>query len=112
MHYAIAVRGAATAHLTVYVTVHGPIMTQAGQVTSLDWMGSVPSPDLAALLAINKASDYAQFHAALATWYAPTQNFVYADDHGNIGDISAATTRRSARAASPGCRCRATAAAT
>ena len=69
-------------------------------------MGSVPSPDLAALLAIDKASDFAQFHAALASWRAPTQNFVYADDHGNIGAISAGyypqVARRPALAADAG----------
>ena len=69
--------------------MHGPIMTQAGQTTSVDWMGNVPSPDLAVLLAINTAHDWAQFHAALADWRAPTQNFVYADDRGHIGAISA-----------------------
>jgi penicillin amidase len=41
------------------------------------------------LLAINTAHDWAQFHAALADWRAPSQNFVYADDRGHIGAISA-----------------------
>ncbi len=89
VHYTIAVRGGAAQRLTVDLTVHGPIMTQAGQTTSVDWMGNVPSPDLAVLLAINTAHDWAQFHAALAHWRAPTQNFVYADDRGHIGAISA-----------------------
>jgi penicillin amidase len=92
VHYTIPVRGAATRHLTVDITVHGPIMTQAGQTTSVDWMGNVPSPDLAALLAVDQAASFSQFKAALATWHAPTQNFVYADSDpktGNIGAISA-----------------------
>jgi penicillin amidase len=89
VHYTIAVRGGAAQRLTVDLTVHGPIMTQAGQTTSVDWMGNVPSPDLAVLLAINTAHDWAQFHAALAHWRAPSQNFVYADDRGHIGAISA-----------------------
>jgi penicillin G amidase len=89
VRYTIPVRGAATRTLTVDLTVHGPIMTQAGQTTSVDWMGNVPSPDLAALLAVNAAASFAQFKSALAGWYAPTQNFVYADADGNIGAISA-----------------------
>jgi penicillin G amidase len=89
VRYGIPVRGAATVHLTVDLTVHGPIMTRAGQTTSVDWMGNVPSPDLADILAVYHATDFAQFRAALATWYAPTQNFVYADAAGNIGAISA-----------------------
>ena len=88
VHYTIPVRGAATRHLTVDITVHGPIMTQAGQTTSVDWMGNVPSPDLQALLTVDQAASFSQFKAALATWYAPTQNFVYADADGNIGAIS------------------------
>ncbi|HTX27020.1 MAG TPA: penicillin acylase family protein [Streptosporangiaceae bacterium] len=88
VHYEIPVRGAATVRLTVDLTVHGPIMTQAGQTTSVDWMGNVPSPDLASALAVYHATDFAQFKAALATWYAPSQNFVYADTAGNIGAIS------------------------
>jgi penicillin G amidase len=89
VHYTIPVRGGATIDLTVHITVHGPIMTQAGQTTAVEWMGNVPSPDLAVILAVSKASDWAQFHAALASWRAPSQNFVYADDRGHIGAISA-----------------------
>ncbi len=89
LHYTIPVRGGSTIPLTVDITVHGPIMTKAGQTTAVDWMGSIPSPDLAVMLAVNRASDWAQFHAALANWHAPSQNFVYADDRGNIGAISA-----------------------
>jgi penicillin G amidase len=89
VHYTIPVRGAATRQLTVDLTVHGPIMTQAGQTTSVDWMGNVPSPDLAAMLDVNESATFGEFKAALASWYAPTQNFVYADAAGNIGAISA-----------------------
>ncbi len=89
VHYEIPVRGEAAVKLTVDLTVHGPIMTEAGQATSVDWMGNVPSPDLAAILAVYHATDFAQFKAALAHWYAPSQNFVYADAAGNIGAISA-----------------------
>jgi penicillin G amidase len=88
LHYEIPVRGAATVPLTVKTTVHGPIMTQAGQTTSVDWMGNVPSPDLGAIYAVYQATDFEQFKKALSTWYAPTQNFVYADAAGNIGAIS------------------------
>jgi penicillin G amidase len=87
--YTIPVRGAATVHLAVDVTVHGPIMTQAGQTMAVEWMGNVPSDDLGAMLAVNQAASFAQFRAALAGWHAPSQNFTYADSSGNIGAISA-----------------------
>jgi penicillin amidase len=86
--YTIPVRGGATVHLTVDITVHGPIMTQVGQRMAVDWMGNVPSDDVSAILGVNEASDFAQFRAALAVWKAPTQNFVYADKAGNIGVIA------------------------
>ena len=86
--YTIPVRGGATVHLAVDITVHGPIMTQAGQTMAVDWMGNVPSGDLGALLAVNQATNFTQFRTALAGWKAPTQNFVYADKAGNIGVIA------------------------
>jgi penicillin amidase len=99
VHYQIPVRGASTVNLTVDITVHGPIMTQAGQTTSVDWMGNVPSPDLAAIYGVYQATNFTQFKAALGGWYAPTQNFVYADAAGNIGAISAGYYPQAA----PGC---------
>jgi penicillin G amidase len=89
VHDTIPVRGGRAVPLTVDITVHGPVMTKAGQTTSVDWMGNIPSPDIAVMLAVAKARDFTQFRAALANWRAPSQNFVYADDHGNIGAISA-----------------------
>ncbi len=89
VHYTIDVRGAPAVPLTVDITVHGPVMTQAGQTTAVDWMGNIPSPDIAVMLGVSKARNFAHFRAALAGWRAPSQNFVYADDHGNIGAISA-----------------------
>ncbi|HWF81134.1 MAG TPA: penicillin acylase family protein [Streptosporangiaceae bacterium] len=89
VNYTISVRGGAARHLTVNLTVHGPVMTRAGQTVSVDWMGNVPSPDVAVLQQISVAHNFSQFRAALASWRAPAQNFVYADNRGNIGAISA-----------------------
>jgi penicillin G amidase len=88
VHYTIPVRGGATVNLAVDITVHGPIMTQVGQRMAVDWMGNVPSDDVAALFGVNEATDFAQFRAALTGWRAPTQNFVYADKAGHIGVIA------------------------
>src|SRR3984957_8400973 len=91
-HYTIPVRGGATVHLAVDITVHGPIMTQVGQRMAVDWMGNVPSDDLGALIGINQASDWTQFKAALAGWRAPTQNFTYADRDPVTGAAAAGQT--------------------
>jgi penicillin G amidase len=88
VHYSIPVRGEATKQLTVKITAQGPIISQAGQTMAVDWMGNAPSDDVTALFAVNTASTYPQFKAALAGWHAPTQNFVYADTAGNIGVIA------------------------
>jgi penicillin amidase len=69
--------------------VHGPVITERGQTTSVWWAGNIPSQDLDVLLGIDQASNYQQFRDALRGWYSPTHNFVYADDQGNIGMISA-----------------------
>jgi penicillin amidase len=88
VHYSIPVRGGSTRQLTVDITAQGPIISQAGQQMAVDWMGNAPSGDVAALLGVNVASTFAQFKAALAGWFAPTQNFVYADTSGNIGVVA------------------------
>ncbi|HEY5988999.1 MAG TPA: penicillin acylase family protein, partial [Streptosporangiaceae bacterium] len=87
--YTIPVKNRAAVHLTVDLTAHGPVMTRSGQTTSVYWLGNVTSPDVAVMLAVGKARDFADFRSALAGWRAPSQNFVYADDRGNIGAISA-----------------------
>jgi penicillin G amidase len=89
IRYQIPVHGGPTVRLTVLLSVHGPVMTQARQTTSVDWMGDYPTNDLAAILAVDRAATFGQFRQALSNWHAPTLNFVYADDRGNIGAISA-----------------------
>lgn len=91
--YSIPVKGRAPVRQDVYLTVHGPIFPAdqegiTGETISVDWMGALPSTDSEALLGLLKASNFAQFHDALSLWTAPTLNFVYADDQGNIGMIS------------------------
>jgi penicillin amidase len=87
--YDIPVLGGHTQHLTVKISVHGPVISERGQTTSVWWAGSIPSQDLGVLLRIGQASDFTGFRDALRDWHSPTHNFVYADDRGNIGLISA-----------------------
>ncbi|TMF99404.1 MAG: penicillin acylase family protein, partial [Chloroflexi bacterium] len=89
LSYDIPVLGGATEHLKVRWSVHGPVISQRGQTTSVYWTGNLPSQDLSVLLAIDRASDWGDFTRALRGWLSPTHNFVYADDRGNIGLISA-----------------------
>ncbi|HEU5373944.1 MAG TPA: penicillin acylase family protein [Ktedonobacteraceae bacterium] len=91
--YSIPVKGHSPVHQVVYSTIHGPILSAdqsgiAGQTISVDWMGSLPSTDIEALIGVLKAANFSQFRDALSMWVAPTLNFVYADDQGNIGMIA------------------------
>lgn len=91
IRYTIAVKGAAEAHIDVRLTVHGPILPDPrlpGQPLSITWVGSFVSAQLDCMLGILKASNFAQFSASLQKWVAPTLNFVYADQQGNIGMIA------------------------
>jgi penicillin G amidase len=87
--YDIPVLGAPTDHLTVKYSVHGPVISERGLTTTVWWAGNIPSQDLDVLLRIGQATDFSQFRDALRDWHSPTHNFVYADDQGNIGLISA-----------------------
>jgi penicillin G amidase len=87
--YDIPVLGGTTQHVKVRWSVHGPVISERGQTTSVWWTGNLPSQDLGVMLGIDRASSWQQFKDALKGWLAPTHNFVYADDQGNIGLISA-----------------------
>src|SRR3989454_7985599 len=87
--YQIPVLGGTTEHVTVKWSVHGPVISERGQTTSVWWSGNLPSQDLGVLMNAGRASNWQEFREALRGWYSPTHNFVYADDQGNIGLISA-----------------------
>jgi penicillin G amidase len=89
VHYDIPVKGRASERLDVPVTVHGPILEQQGHTYAVSWTGDLPSQDITVLLRIVRASDHQTFRDALRDWRAPTLNFVYADDGGHIGQVSA-----------------------
>jgi penicillin G amidase len=87
--YDIPVAGGKTQHLTVKYSVHGPVISERGLTTSVWWAGNIPSQDLSVLLRLDRAANFDDFRGALKDWLSPTHNFVYADDQGNIGLISA-----------------------
>jgi penicillin amidase len=89
VNYDIPVLGEATQHLAVKLSVHGPVINERGLTTSVWWAGNLPSQDLDVVLRVGQASDWQGFRDALRGWLSPTHNFVYADDKGNIGLISA-----------------------
>lgn len=89
VNYDIPVLGGATQQIAVKLSVHGPVITERGLTTSVWWAGNLPSQDLDVMLRVGQASDWQGFREALRGWLSPTHNFVFADDKGNIGLISA-----------------------
>jgi penicillin G amidase len=87
--YDIPVLGGPSDHLVVKLSTHGPVITERGLTTSVWWAGNLPSQDFEVLMRVGQASDFTGFRDALREWHSPTHNFVYADDAGNIGLISA-----------------------
>lgn len=73
----------------VVITRHGPLLSGlVGEITAtplaLRWIGHQPGQLVRAILQMNRAQDWDAFDAALADWSAPSQNFVFADQAGNI----------------------------
>jgi penicillin amidase len=87
----IKVRGAADVPLRIRVTRFGPVVSDvialpAGELPlSLRWTALEATREAEAMLGMTRATNFAEFRAALRNFEAPAQNFVYADVEGNIG---------------------------
>ena len=80
----IAVKDEPPVKTTLFLTVHGPVLTRDGLTISMRWTGAEPVSEVEALLSADKASDYGEFMTAIRKWAVPPQNFMYADEKGNI----------------------------
>jgi len=85
----IHVRGGHDVAVDVERTNRGVVLTPLipgeRRTITLRWDVYDPNAGGYPLLAMNQASNWTEFRAALSTWWAPTQNVVYADDQGHIG---------------------------
>jgi penicillin amidase len=85
----IHVRFGSDVNLDVARTTHGvvisPLIPGEKRTLALKWDVYDPKSSGYPLLAINTASNWTEFRAALAQWWGPTQNVVYVDDQGHIG---------------------------
>ncbi|MGQ9559352.1 MAG: penicillin acylase family protein [Candidatus Oleimicrobiaceae bacterium] len=88
----IAVKDAPAVVQEVHLTVHGPIInevhalaTQVGKAVAMRWVGHEDSDEIAALRTVLRAGSWTEVVAGLRTYGTPAQNFVYADEEGNIG---------------------------
>ncbi|MFP5237094.1 MAG: penicillin acylase family protein [Acidobacteriota bacterium] len=82
------VRGGHDVTINVESTDHGPIVTPIipGETRpiALRWTLYDPSLHSVPLFAMNTATNWKEFSAAIEEWAWPTQNLVYADDQGHI----------------------------
>jgi penicillin amidase len=85
----IHVRGGKDVTIDVESTDHGPIVNpiltmSETRTIALKWNLYDPALETLPLYAMNTASNWAEFSAALANWCWPAQNLVYSDDQGHI----------------------------
>jgi penicillin G amidase len=85
------VRGTADSEIELKFTRHGPVLWSDGKrALALRWVGTEPgTAGYLASLAIDRAQNWEQFEAAVPRWKVPSENLVYADTAGNIGEHSA-----------------------
>jgi penicillin amidase len=87
----VHVKGAQDVEIELKFTRHGPVLWEDGKrALALRWVGSEPgTAGYLASLAIDRAENWPEFEAAAARWKVPSENLVYADTEGNIGEHSA-----------------------
>ena len=86
----ILVRGAAPVQAHLKFTRHGPVLWEQGnRALALRWVGAEPgTAGYLGSLALDRAHNWRQFEAAMGRWKVPSENVVYADRAGNIGEHS------------------------
>lgn len=86
----IKVKGQEDINHEVMITRHGPVISEFAHnnesdiALSLKWTALEATQDLEAIPAMNKASDWEEFDAAIEQFKAPSSNFVFAAKDGTI----------------------------
>jgi penicillin amidase len=86
----IQVRGAEPVEVQLKFTRHGPVLWEDGtRALALRWVGSEPgTAGYLGSLALDRARNWQEFEQAMPRWKVPSENIVYADRDGNIGEHS------------------------
>jgi penicillin G amidase len=90
VHESIAVKGKPPVEVDLEFTRHGPVLWQDGKrALVLRWVGTEPgTAGYLASLAVDRARNWNDFEEAMKRWKVPSENIVYADMEGNIGEHS------------------------
>jgi len=86
----IGVRGGEPVSVKLKFTRHGPVLWEDGKrALTLRWVGAEPgTAGYLGSLSLDRASNWQEFEGAMARWKVPSENIVYADREGNIGEYS------------------------
>lgn len=92
--YDLKVKGQESIPYEIIYTKNGPVISDILKVEnkaltgntlfSMRWTANEPTKELEAILTLNKAKDWDSFEKGLEEFKAPAQNFVFADNKGNI----------------------------
>ncbi|MGH9504755.1 MAG: penicillin acylase family protein [Terriglobales bacterium] len=84
------IRGHPSVQVDLKFTRHGPVLWEDGKrALALRWVGAEPgTAGYLGSLAVDRAQNWQEFEAAMARWKVPSENIVYADRAGNIGEHS------------------------
>ncbi|HEV3207178.1 MAG TPA: penicillin acylase family protein [Terriglobales bacterium] len=87
----IGIRGGPSVQVELEFTRHGPVLWEDGRrALALRWVGAeAGTAGYLGSLAVDRAQNWQQFEAAMPRWKVPSENIVYADREGNIGEHSA-----------------------
>ena len=86
----IGVRGGAPVTVKLKFTRHGPVLWEDGKrALALHWVGEEPgTAGYLSSLSLDRAENWQEFEQSMARWKVPSENIVYADRDGNIGEHS------------------------
>lgn len=86
----ITVRGGTAVPVELRFTRHGPVLWEdAHRALVLRWVGAEPgTAGYLGSLALDRAQNWQEFEESMKRWKVPSENIVYADVDGNIGEHS------------------------
>ncbi len=84
------IRGGPAVTVDLKFTRHGPVLWEDGKrALALRWVGAEPgTAGYLGSLAVDRAQNWNDFEAAMERWKVPSENIVYADASGNVGEHS------------------------
>jgi len=84
------IRGGPTVSVDLKFTRHGPVLWEDGKrALALRWVGAeAGTAGYLGSLAVDRAQNWNEFETAMERWKVPSENIVYADRDGNIGEHS------------------------